>query len=265
MNDGWPLRWRVALLVSLAMAGLGALAPFSQEKSSKVSARWKAASEAHSLVPKEVDFDLSGLAEKASGTVYDAMPNDPEGPPFMNGEPERLNLTFGDDEPKDWTDYLRRQILIYPLAAYRALFKDKELLAFDQIHDNLRDLLDERPSAPRGELPVLPAWEAEQVIRARIGYLDFSHGSGVRFVSRYVQEETPVKNGELFYTFQGVTSDGKYWVSFFYPVSAKGLPETADMAKTTAFLNKLPSSDFTPNLAQLDAVVKSLRIVETAP
>jgi heat shock protein HslJ len=80
----------------------------------------------------------------------------------------------------------------------------------------------------------------------------------------------------LTYVYQGFTNDGRYLVSFFYPVSTEALPSIGDvpqaeidrlssdyeayMAEKTELLNGLDSADFAPSLATLDALVASLEI-----
>jgi hypothetical protein len=61
-----------------------------------------------------------------------------------------------------------------------------------------------------------------------------------------------------------LTSDGRYYISVFYPITAKDLPETEVLLTTINFLNRLASADFTPDLAKMDDMLKSLRVVEPA-
>jgi hypothetical protein len=51
-------------------------------------------------------------------------------------------------------------------------------------------------------------------------------------------------------------------ISVFYPITAKGLPETEVLLTTINFLNRLASADFTPDLARMDDMIKSLRVAE---
>ena len=81
-----------------------------------------------------------------------------------------------------------------------------------------------------------------------------------------------MNNQELFYTLQGLTKDGAYYVAGFFPVTSAALPGDAFVAdydtfnrdfgkyltKTTATLDELSAADFSPDLELLDAVISSL-------
>jgi hypothetical protein len=115
---------------------------------------------------------------------------------------------------------------------------------------------------------------ADAVLHAQVAYLDFHNGSGVRFLTQYAQGLGPVNNEELFYTFQGLTSDGATYVAAFFPVRLPALPDSAQMAPeeyeafiaqwdgylpaTTELLNGQPATAFQPDLAQLDSLITSL-------
>jgi hypothetical protein len=105
-------------------------------------------------------------------------------------------------------------------------------------------------------------------------------------LTEYAQYYAPVNNHDLFYTFQGVTADGKYWVSAFLPVNAAYLqaaydsvdvpaggiaaPKMDDPNYSTAMdayyvsmlekLNTTPDGAFTPGLDCLDQYIQSLSI-----
>jgi hypothetical protein len=79
---------------------------------------------------------------------------------------------------------------------------------------------------------------------------------------------------ELFYTFQGFTADGVYYVAAFFPLTTAVLPDTIEvdnwesfhanydtyLSETTSVLDQLSPTEFTPDLTLLDAVVTSLRV-----
>ena len=138
----------------------------------------------------------------------------------------------------------------------------------------LQALLTTRPAAPDNEIPLLPLINAAQVFHTQVKYLDFQNGKGVRFITHYSQDMRPIMNENIFYTFQGLTHDGKYYVAVNVPISAAGLSNdspTEDwqtfneryqdyLRETVSRLDALSSNDFEPNLEVLDAVVKSLAI-----
>lgn len=92
----------------------------------------------------------------------------------------------------------------------------------------LQSLLTTRPADVDGALPFLTMAGAAQIFHTKLAYLDFANGSGIRYLTSYGQYYVPYNNHDLFYTFQGVTSDGLYWVSAIFPVNHAILPPTYD-------------------------------------
>ena len=120
-------------------------------------------------------------------------------------------------------------------------------------------------------LPFLPVFNAAQEFHAQYSVPAFQSGSGIRFLTQYSQFADPINNHELFYTFQGLTSDGKYWISAILPISTAGLPDTGDnppngqtwdqyIASLTAQLNGQDAGSFAPTITALDDLIKSITI-----
>jgi hypothetical protein len=122
-------------------------------------------------------------------------------------------------------------------------------------------------------MPFLPLFNASQVMHAQVQYLDIKNGKSVRFLTQFDQAPLPVNNFELIYTFQGLTSDGKYYIAAVLPVTHPELPATeqvsaqqaaelndfpAYLTKTVTWLDQQPSGSFTPDLANLDALIQSI-------
>lgn len=150
----------------------------------------------------------------------------------------------------------------------------------------LNTLLTAKPALPAEDIPLLPVFNAAQIFKANIGYLPFQNGQGVRFLTEYAQYSAAVNNNDLFYTYQGLTSDGKYWISAIFPVNAAYLQAAYDSTVVPADgipfpawdspsleadlqtyyvnminrLNNTPSSSFTPALDCLDAYIQSFQI-----
>ncbi len=143
--------------------------------------------------------------------------------------------------------------------------------------DALRQLLQSKPEDTGAELPFLPLRNEVQQMRADVGYLPFSGGQGVRYLTQYSQGPIPINNQGLFYTFQGLTDDGRYYVAAILPVAhsmlpadAESLPQSerdaasADFAQylsdTTKALNAQNGAGFQPALTELDALVQSITV-----
>ncbi len=165
--------------------------------------------------------------------------------------------------------YHKPRIEIYPVAEYEQINPGAK-----DVIESLKKLLADKPASP-DQLPLLPLFNAAQIFHAQLQYLSFQTGQGVRFISQYDQAPLPINNLEVFYTFQGLTADGKYYITALLPVSTGILPDSdqvtpavqqqlddfpAYLKDVTQQLNDLKPQDFTPNLSRLDAMVQSLSV-----
>ncbi|HEX7974825.1 MAG TPA: hypothetical protein VF498_10480, partial [Anaerolineales bacterium] len=162
------------------------------------------------------------------------------------------------------------RIMVFPTEEYAKISPQAA-----QIIETLRQLLANKPERVT-DVPFLPFWNAGQVFHTRLAYLDFKNGSGVRFLTEYSQNTPPISNYALFYSFQGLSADGRYYVSAILPVQNPILPDgrsltqqdyetvnqdyEAYLADIAARLELEPAESFNPNLNDLDALVKSLDV-----
>lgn len=127
-------------------------------------------------------------------------------------------------------------------------------------------------------LPFLPVFNAAQVFFAQYLSVPFVSGGGIRFLTEFAQYSAPVNNNDLFYTYQGLTSDGLYWVSAILPINNPILPANADnppggvtwedfsnnfepyITDMVTQLNILPSESYLPTLTALDTLVASITV-----
>jgi len=219
----------------------------------------------------------SCLAVVPSGVIEPAVPYDE-----MNGPqeyyPEHRKITFSGYPLSG--KFFEPMIRVYPAAEFAAM----NSVISDRVIA-LQSLLVNMPAQP-DDLPFLPLFNAAQVFHAQVGYFPFQNGSGVRFLTEYAQYYAPVNNYDLFYTYQGLTADGKYWISAIFPVNLAYLQETwnstevpmdgvaapawdspnleADMQAyyTTMIdrLNTTPGESFTPTIGCLDKFLQSLSV-----
>ncbi len=130
------------------------------------------------------------------------------------------------------------------------------------------------------DLPYLPIGESAQMIRVKYKVIPFNNGSGIRYLMQQGQSYWPINNQDIFYTFQGLTSDGKYWISARLPISNPILPEngntlpngesmstftqnfSAYIAALTSQLNAQADDSFSPTITALDALISSITIQE---
>jgi hypothetical protein len=128
-------------------------------------------------------------------------------------------------------------------------------------------------------LPFLPWINYQQTFCAHPQILQFSGGQGIRYLSYYSQGINPVLDHEVFYTFQGLTDDGQFYISALFPVATgifptepppcpkcgeadyNPLPEwTAILTEQLNQLNVLAADGFAPPLTALDELVESIVI-----
>ncbi|MBN2177113.1 MAG: hypothetical protein JW722_05580 [Demequinaceae bacterium] len=127
-------------------------------------------------------------------------------------------------------------------------------------------------------LPFLPVFNAGQAFFAQYQAVSFASGDGIRFLTEFAQYTVPVNNTDLFYTYQGVTTDGQSWVSVIMPINLAALPADADaglgaqtweqfsigyepyILTAVGLLDAAASTDFTPTIDALDALVASITI-----
>jgi len=166
------------------------------------------------------------------------------------------------------------QIHIYPLQRFSQLAPD--LVNSDVA--SLQALLSGGPQGDTLTLLNVSIFGAGQLFHAQYRVLPFGSGSGIRYLSEYAQYYDPVNNHDLFYTFQGLTSDGKYWISAILPISNPILPEDPRplpggqtdeqfsnnyptyIVDMTNQLNSQTAASFSPSLTALDTLVGSIQI-----
>ena len=174
------------------------------------------------------------------------------------------------------------QIYVYPAQGYAELFPG----AFESMH-RLRNVMNEPgASISAGQLPAVPFFNAAQVFASNIQAVSFQNGSGIRFLTEYAQYFAPVNNHDLFYHFQGFTSDGAYYIIAILPITTPVLAETSDSgavipaggialpdindpnadfqsyyASVTDLLNATSPDAFSPTINKLDLLIQSIQIV----
>jgi hypothetical protein len=214
--------------------------------------------------PGGVTLDLSGVAQDWNVETIAAV-SGADGP-WWDALPEYRRISL---EGYPVTDHLMKpQIFIFPAADLPGASE-----AAGKTLTVLQALLQARQ--PVDDMPFLPMFNAAQVMHAQVQYLDFHNGTGARFLTQYDQAPLPINNYELIYTFQGLTSDGKYYIAAILPVTHPDLPDTqqvspqqaeemndfqAYMARTVAWLEQQPAGSFTPDLSALDALVQSIEV-----
>jgi hypothetical protein len=175
--------------------------------------------------------------------------------------------------------FFEAKIAVYPLESYRLLQPDFVNERVASLQTFTTGAVTPTFSGSFGpSLPFLPVFNAAQVFFAQYQVLPFANGNGIRFLTEYAQYYAPVNNNDLFYTYQGLTSDGQYWISAILPINHPTLPADAVnppngmtweefsnnyepyIADMINQLNSQPPDSFIPTLTALDALVSSIVI-----
>jgi hypothetical protein len=231
---------------------------------------------------------LSGISISASGTSF-VIPqgvagganfkSNPESPasqdmPYWEVYPAYIEFDLSGYALQD--TFHNPRIIIYPANEYAKMNESAAASV-----TGLQTLLANSSAPLPKNLPFLPTFNAAQVFHSNEQFLKFQNGMGIRFLTQYAQAPYPANNKDLFYTFQGITGDGAYYVAALLPVSitflpADGNPDTPLPADGVPFdwnkfentqahfdliVQKLNAADpnaFTPSLTVLDALIQSV-------
>jgi hypothetical protein len=174
------------------------------------------------------------------------------------------------------------QIWIFPAAAYAQVNE----AAGSQIQALRKAVAS--PSSPLTDdlIPTVPFFNAASVFTSQVAPIQFQNGRGLRLVTEYAQYFATINNNDLFYQFQGLSSDEQTYIVAVLPVTAPLLAAAADPSSVppaggivfpgfdnpnteliaayyesvTKLLNATPQEQFMPSLAALDALVQSLEV-----
>ncbi len=218
-----------------------------------------------------------GLASGASADTIDVV-TDQTGAPW-DVAPAHLQLTL-QGYTVGTTSHVP-QLFVYPADQYAAM----NTAAAESIKRLQTVLANPSGSYDENSLPRVPFYNAGQVLAAQQKILHFSGGSGMRFITQYAQDISPINNGGLFYHFEGLSDNGKYYIVAVLPVNLPFLPVDNNPSSTlpsggvpfppssgpgSAFqeyykqvaqkIEAAPAAQFGPALDALDALIDSMTI-----
>ncbi len=193
-------------------------------------------------------------------------------PPDMTQGPRRLVIS-GTVALSDGTQ-INPYLFVYDVADLAETSAQPEA-------DALAELLASNPTEPDlaglQNLPYLPLIGAPQVIHAAEQLISFGNGSGVRYVTAFFHDASPLISTSFQYTFQGLSADGQYYVALLVPLQTELFPEefpaefpagnSAEeygvyLTESQTLLTEAAADAFLPDLTTLDSVVHSLTVGE---
>ncbi len=139
--------------------------------------------------------------------------------------------------------------------------------------DDLEALLTSQPADPE-YIPIPDFWGAAQFLSCQEDYVRFQNGSGVRYVTQWGQAAYPVGFPQMFYSYQGLTDDGAYYLHVFFSVGHPSLPDPDSVVQDQAFYDNFENymdqaeaqldgespDSFQPSLYLLDNFVRKIRV-----
>ena len=263
----------VATIVAGTIQAITAAAPLATQPASTQSAPTQAPQPAAGI---PVSFQNVRLViPNDLGAGANTVKNDDvEMPPFVNPSfgpmPQHIVITING----------------YPLAreARIAIFKASEYAGYA---DSTKITISELQSLnfqAGGKVPP----DLGSTFTAQAGSVAIQNGHGLRYITEIMEAFVPISNDQIYYYYQGMTSDGAYFVMAVFPVSASFLAPTdrADAVipsngiqfppfsnpnatnndinayydAVTQKMNAAAPNDFTPSITTLDALVQSITV-----
>lgn len=77
------------------------------------------------------------------------------------------------------------------------------------------------PNSSESSLPLKPGgipFSAAQTLVVQYEPKTFDESMGIRYLTEFRQDVGAPSGGSVFYTYQGVTADGKYWIAVYAPI-----------------------------------------------
>ncbi|MFN8382810.1 MAG: hypothetical protein U0V02_12755 [Anaerolineales bacterium] len=227
---------------------------------------------------QNVNFIIpDGLASGATSELVPAVDESTGGP--WGVAPQYISFTLTDYTGRQ-DNFFKAVVNIYPAAEYTSVNSWAES-SFTRLQALLAS-----PATPltNDNLPTVPFnGAAAQQYAAQAKFVSFNSGNGLSMISQYSQFPGPILKDNSFYHYEGLTSDGKYFVAALFPVNlplqstaenpnADSLPspypnditDTAGLAAyyqgITDTLTAASADSFQPSLTLLDALIQSITV-----
>ena len=205
----------------------------------------------------------------AQGAIVETIPAD--GPEEVWPEfalPTRRTISFSEYAVED--HLLTPNIYVYPLDE---MINDGKFGGSTAII--LRTLLENPGFDLQAEeiLPFLPPFNAAQMFHVLEQRLESEQTTAIRYLTLYSQASVGVDNYNVFYTYQGLSKDGRYYIAAVLPIHSSLLSDTqATLEEMREYSNYYPAYIYgmremittqnggvlTPSLEDLDAMMMSL-------
>jgi hypothetical protein len=248
---------------------------------------------AEEAIPSEQAVDFEGVSFTYDPRVFGDVKKEvvpevklkepDEKPDEVAPQHIRFEFEFG-------REYSKARIAVFPLEGFEDVYgvSPDSVANMKEYIAGLRKVVNDSSFRVDGQIPHLEFRDASDNFYVKVRDFDFPSGDGVLFVTHWEHGVDFVTNRNLLYRFEGITADGKYYVTAQAPVSVAFLPDDSPrefegfteedlmefmrnskvaVAKHKKYiesistrLEKLTSSDFSPNLEKFEAIISSLKI-----
>ncbi len=198
--------------------------------------------------------------------------------PYFQFSPAQVRVVLNRVGQNKWqaqyaTDMPPAYVTVTPVQNWRTLFTDKNTAGI--VHkqlDNLQAINAGKMSLSTlqktSSLPYLPLTSTVQAITGAVRKVNTPQLQGVRYLAIYAETSAEYPRSAVFYTFQGLSRDGKYVVSVRLPYAPASFPQevrnvtTVQPAQWLRYHARASSrlDAETANLAAFDRLVQSIRI-----
>jgi hypothetical protein len=250
---------------------------------------------AEEVAPSDQAVDFEGVSfhydprvfgDVAKQVVPEHKLEDPsEKPDYVAPECIQFEFELGDEGSK-------ARIAIYPIDKFDDAYviSPRMVKYVNEQIEGLRKALQNPSFRIRGQIPHLEYRDDWDDFYVKVRKFDFLSGAGIIFVTHYSFEDDLIGNNRLVYRFEGISSDGKYYVTAETPISVGFLPDdsprefegytfenlyngNSNSKDTTARiekyrnsistrLEKLNPNDYSPNLEKFEEIISSLKITK---
>ena len=146
-------------------------------------------------------------------------------------EPRHVDFTF-DSGPEGW----KPTVDVFPLTDFPKMWAKDRSAAKDMVDEiqDLKTVLKNKDFRVNHQIPYLRYIDAHQDFQAHVKTGSFPNGNGIFFVTYWDTEVILINNDHLRYVFEGITSDGKYYVLAEIPISLSFLDDVTRNVETAS-------------------------------
>lgn len=179
----------------------------------------------------------------------------PDGQPLTNAKFQGAAIVF---EQLRTMNPLQPELNVMPITGLSQLNPEIYVKA-EELSTLINSVNTNGIDAVSGDVPVLPVQEKSQLFSRLLAVLQFQGGVGIRFLTAFGDAGSAVSNGNLLYGFQGLTVDGKSYVSVLFPIQHANFTDQT-MSPREYNWAALPDDGWTPRIADLDKIIESIVI-----